>query len=102
MPDVLARLAEGGVRASQTLLILDQHMDYDEGSIEGTTLCRRLRSEMGWDGVIIIRSANDESAAQAEYLAAGADGVMGKGMDMMASQPALLAKLYYRRYQCAG
>ena len=102
VPDVLARLAEGGVPASQTLLILDQHMDYDEGSIEGTTLCRRLRSEMGWDGVIIIRSANDESAAQAEYLAAGADGVMGKGMDMMASQPALLAKLYYRRYPCAG
>ena len=60
-------LEQLGQPHDRVVLILDQFMPYPQGYVEGLELCAELRAG-GWDGVIIIRSANDEPAAQAEYL----------------------------------
>lgn len=60
--------------------IFDQNLtNYDEGQIFGTGLCRELR-QRGFSGVLVIQSANDELAAEREYLAAGANGCVGKAL----------------------
>ena len=51
--------------------------NYDEGSLFGTGLCRELR-QRGFSGCLVIQSANDEITAEREYLAAGANGCIGK------------------------
>ena len=78
---------------------------------------------MGWRGLIVIRSANDEPGAQvrfslmcrhatgpspiplpraqAEYLAAGADGSFGKGLLSQKDVAAQLASLYRARFDGA-
>ena len=43
----------------------------------GTGLCRELR-QRGFSGCLVIQSANDEISAEREYLAAGANGCLGK------------------------
>jgi CheY-like chemotaxis protein len=66
IPAMLSRL---DARHERIVLILDQHMHWvAQGEVEGLALCAQLRAG-GWGGVIIIRSANDEPTAQAEYLA---------------------------------
>ena len=63
---------------SPPLGIFDQNLtNYDEGALYGTALCRQLR-QRGFSGCLVIQSANDEIAAEREYLAAGADGCLGK------------------------
>jgi len=57
---------------------LDQNMDYPAGSILGTEVTTSLR-EAGFEGVIAIRSANDEPASRKRYLEAGASGHLSKG-----------------------
>ena len=58
--------------------IFDQNLtNYHEGALFGTALVRELR-QRGFNGVLVIQSANDETAAEREYIAAGADGSIGK------------------------
>jgi CheY-like chemotaxis protein len=76
VPDVVMRLAEE--RNHQVFCVFDQNLtNYHEGEIFGTSLCRELRNR-GFHGAIVIQSANDEMAAEREYLAAGANGCLGK------------------------
>jgi len=64
----------------RVVCVLDQNIDnYDEGAFIGTDLVRELRRH-GFAGLVIIHSANDELADEQEYLAAGADGCIGKAV----------------------
>ena len=68
------------IRGSHNCICMfDQNMHWPEGSILGTQLTKELR-EMGFLGLIIIRSANDSESYFKEYSEAGADAVMSKGM----------------------
>ena len=64
----------------RVVCIFDENLNYAEGDLRGTELCRQLRSELGWEGVIIIQSANDSEEDVRLYLAAGADACHGKGV----------------------
>ena len=68
----------------------------------GTDLCRTLREEMGWEGLLMIQSANDSSRDIAEYLEAGADGGIGKGLRGTRELAAQLGLLYERRRRLCG
>jgi len=66
------------------IVLLDQNIDQyhecaTEGVIQGTELCRELRTR-GFRGTIAICSANDESKDEYEYLQAGANLCIGKGL----------------------
>ena len=74
-------------------------MTYPEGSLLGTALCHTLRTEHAWEGLILIHTANDEPDAVESYVAAGADGCIGKAAGD--GNDALLAKVaagYHRKY----
>ena len=43
------------------MCIFDQNMNYPDGDVLGTDLCRELRAA-GWRGVLLIQSANDSAA----------------------------------------
>jgi hypothetical protein len=77
VPDLVMEMAERHGH-DRVIGIFDQNLtNYDEGAIYGTGLCRELR-ERGFSGCLVIQSANDEVAAERAYLAAGADGSLGK------------------------
>ena len=77
VPDLVMELADHHGH-EKVFGIFDQNLtNYDEGALYGTALCRQLR-QRGFRGCLVIQSANDESAAEREYLAAGADGCLGK------------------------
>jgi len=77
VPDLVMTLAERHGH-DQVIGVFDQNLtNYHEGEVFGTELCRELR-QRGFTGVLVIQSANDEVGAEREYLAAGADGCVGK------------------------
>ena len=66
------------------IVLLDQNIDQyhecaTEGALQGTELCRELRRR-DFRGTIAICSANDESKDENEYLQAGANLCIGKGL----------------------
>eukprot|EP00667_Euglena_gracilis_P003482 EG_transcript_3492 len=61
------------------VVILDQHLDWDEDGCLGTDLVRQLRAAL-FRGFVCIRSANDGPQDQALYHAAGANCSMGKDL----------------------
>ena len=79
--------------------MLDQHLDaYDEGSFLGTDLVKEMRSK-GFEGLIIIHSANDGVEDERDYAAAGADGCVGKAVK--GGTTAILStisQLWYQRF----
>ena len=77
--------------------ILDQNMNYLEGDVFGTDLCRRLRGEFAWRGALLIQSANCETSDVRDYLHAGADGALDKGVSA-ALQTDILARVYHDRF----
>jgi len=83
-------------------VLLDQNLEYDGKCIKGTDIARRLRA-IGFDGVIIMRSANTEEHDQQLYSAAGADGMSSKSQtskqiaDVVHEKVALNEKLRKRR-----
>ena len=82
LPETVAKLAAAHGDA-RVIVHLDQQMVWDEESgtcaVFGTHLCRRLRDEVGFTGIIIVVSADDAPEAQIEYIDAGADVCFGKG-----------------------
>jgi hypothetical protein len=77
------------------IVLLDQNIDQyhecaTEGVIQGTELCREMRRR-GFRGTIAICSANDESKDEYEYLQAGANVSIGKGL--AGGLSAILSKL---------
>ena len=77
--------------------ILDQNLNYIDGDVYGTDLVRRLRGEFAWRGAILIQSANCETSDVREYLHAGADGALDKGVSA-ALQTDVLARIYHDRF----
>ena len=77
--------------------ILDQNMNYVEGDVFGTDLIRQLRGELAWRGVILIQSANCEPSDVRNYLHAGADSALDKGVSV-ALQTDILARVYHDRF----
>ena len=59
------------------VVILDQNMEYKEGTVKGTDLVAELRHE-GFAGVLLIRSANDDKASGYLYRQAGANAYLSK------------------------
>ena len=87
--------AELGVES--VVAILDQNLNYIDGDVYGTDLVRRLRGEFAWRGAILIQSANCETSDVREYLHAGADGALDKGVSA-ALQTDVLARVYHDRF----
>ena len=59
-----------------------QNMEYKgEGNIRGTQIVTELR-ESGFKGVLLIRSANDDTASGHVYRAAGANGYLSKAVNV--------------------
>jgi len=77
VPDLVMELAERHGH-DRVCGLFDQNLtNYHEGAVFGTGLCRELR-QRGFCGCLVIQSANDEICAEREYLAAGANGSLGK------------------------
>ena len=98
---LVERVLEMGRRlgSKNVVCVLDQHLDaYDEGSFLGTDLVKEMRSK-GFEGLIIIHSANDGVEDEREYAAAGADGCVGKAVK--GGTTAILStisQLWYQRF----
>ncbi len=54
MPQQLERLGRE-LGQHRVVVILDQNLPYPQGKVLGTDLCRRLRSEHAWDGLIFVQ-----------------------------------------------
>eukprot|EP00667_Euglena_gracilis_P003695 EG_transcript_3704 len=61
------------------VVIVDQHLDWDQESCLGSDLARRLRM-LRFEGFICVRSAQDGPSDQALYRAAGANCAVGKDL----------------------
>ena len=72
-------------------------MNYIDGDVYGTDLVRRLRGEFAWRGAVFIQSANCETSDVRDYLHAGADGALDKGVSA-ALQTDILARVYHDRF----
>jgi len=57
--------------------LFDQNMEYPEAFVTGTGLTRQLRAR-GFEGLIVIRSANDSLESMNQYYEAGADALISK------------------------
>ena len=65
----------------------------------GTELCKKLREELNWEGVLVIQSANDGASDVTQYLAAGADACLGKGVGAISTVVVrTLARAYDQRH----
>jgi len=79
------------------VVVVDQHLDYQEPHL-GTDVVRRLR-QMGYKGLICIRSSDDSPEDQVRYAASGAHCSIGKdvpGPEMAARLIAAYEELHSR------
>ena len=64
----------------RVVCLFDENLDgYEEGSFKGSEIIAELRAR-DFTGLAIVRSANDEPSAVHDYIAAGADGFIGKAV----------------------
>lgn len=68
-----------------SIVVLDQNIDYTSEIIYGTDITKMLRNN-GFNGVILIRSANDNDSDENEYIEVGADGVLSKTITIKNSE----------------
>ena len=67
--------------AERIIMLIDENLDFDEGSFRGSEICRALRKERGFEGVILVVSADaDEKEAAMFYRESGADDAIGKSV----------------------
>ena len=69
--------------------LMPQNMHWPEGTVYGTDLVTAIRS-LGFNGLIVMRTANDAEGSEAGYLRLGVDAVLSKGMSVKALTPTLL------------
>ena len=98
----MARIVDMGRRLGpqRVVCVLDQHLDsYDgKGAFLGTDLVREMRHR-GFGGLIFIQSANDELDDERLYIAAGADGCLGKAVKGGAQQMlCVIARHWHQRF----
>jgi hypothetical protein len=84
---------------AHVILVLDQNLDgYEEGRFLGTGLVGELRRR-GFNGVLVIQSANDELEDEKAYVAAGADGSIGKAVKGGAqTMLSVIGRLWHARF----
>lgn len=85
-------------------VLLDQNLDHPTRGgplAKGTDLIPRLR-DVGFTGNIVMKSANSSSQDRMKYLAAGADGVIDKGVRMASFSRELAAILHYSEAAAAA
>ena len=87
-----------GLGHERLVVQLDQYMEYDEGTVLGTDLCRQLRKQAKFNGVVVIVSANDDADSMADYIDAGADLGSGKTLESLKVLPGKLARAYDKRF----
>ena len=73
-------------------------MDFDEGRVLGSDLCTELRERIGFGGLIVIVSANDDAESEEVYFRAGADLASGKLLERINALPGRLAEAHSRRF----
>jgi len=59
------------------VIVLDQHLDFGHMEVYGTDICKQLR-QLGFCGVIAIRSGNDTENDERKYISSGADIMLSK------------------------
>jgi len=75
--------------ALNVVCMFDQNMEWPEGTILGSELLTTLRGS-GFNGLIIMRTANDSDSSEQTFLKLGADAVFSKAMGGKLVIPALL------------
>ena len=63
----------------RVVCVFDENLDFKENSFKGSKIVAELR-QRNFAGLAIIQSANDEPESVTEYIAAGADGFIGKAV----------------------
>ncbi|KAL1499853.1 hypothetical protein AB1Y20_012536 [Prymnesium parvum] len=99
LPQTVASIANR-IGDDRVVVVLDQYMELPGVPILlGTDLCKQLREEHAFGGVVIILSANDEDENVALAMRAGADALVGKGVNNnMGKLQTVVASLYYARF----
>ena len=88
---------------ARVIVHIDQNMDYDgHSTVLGTDVCRQLRQEAGFTGIVAIISANDDAESARFFHAVGADVVSGKSGEYLKTLPAQLAKAHHERFGGGG
>ena len=85
----LVRQASAAKGSLNVVCMFDQNMHSPEGTILGSDLVITLRG-LGFNGLIIMRTANDSDSCEEAFLVLGADAVFSKGMGGKLVPPALL------------
>ena len=84
---------------ARVVCVIDQNLEaYAEGAFYGTELIKEMRAR-DFDGLVIVQSANDGPEDERAYLAAGADGCLGKAIK--GGAPAMLTvicRLWHQRF----
>ena len=99
LPATIARLAsEHGDEG--VVVVLDENLElYGHPRIKGSEMCKQLRDVHNFGGVVVIYSANDEDESKEMAVAAGADGLIGKGVGKgLQMLHDTIAKWYERRF----
>ena len=82
---------------ANVVCILDRVNYLRGGSCLGRGSCGACNGEFAWRGALLIQSANCETSDVREYLQAGADGALDKGVSA-ALQTDILARVYHDRF----
>ncbi|KAL1502911.1 hypothetical protein AB1Y20_010984 [Prymnesium parvum] len=99
IPRTVAALAKR-VGHERVIVVLDQNLELPGHSLLlGSELCRQLRQDYKFDGVVVILSANDEQENVKRAASAGADALVAKGLNAdLEKMHTLLATLYFSRF----
>jgi len=66
-------------KGKPAVIILDQHICFPDITVLGVDICKRLKKE-GFNGVVAIRSGNDNQTDRHAYKVAGADATISKSL----------------------
>ena len=72
-----------------SVIVLDQNIDFTSTIYYGTDICKVMRKE-GFNGVILIRSSNDNDSDENMYIDCGADGILSKTVNIKNSQDEMI------------
>lgn len=76
--------ADADANGALVVCLFDENMHWKQGTILGSSLTSQLRAA-GFMGVILARTANDAESSVERYIAAGADGLLSKGLKAAAA-----------------
>merc|ERR1712113_729887 len=97
LPAYVAKLAESQ-GYQKVVVLLDQNLEYEGGSLKGTDICRTLREDFSFRGLIFIQSCDDDAEDQQKYIAAGADACLSKGLKSLAAKLRKMTTTYHEKF----